>query len=205
MKIYNTTPYQLNYSKLYQSEKVSNPSFQALISSNRLTHCNIGMMENGIIGRIGVLKEGKETFLNVVKSAGASGQETYMIKDMFGKIIGEMNMKFVYSNGYDGKTSHVFVEHLANHSRPNTDEYMQGLPHYNGIGTRLLQIAQRRSDEAGCRGEIYLHSKEKAKPFYKKLGFTPAPTISNYEQQGSNKMYLPPAAKEPLSRMLGGL
>ena len=62
MKIYNTTPYQYNYSKACQREKVSNPSFQALISTNRLTHCNIGMMENGIIGSVGVLRNGNEVF-----------------------------------------------------------------------------------------------------------------------------------------------
>ena len=205
MKIYNTTPYQYNYSKVYQSEKVSNPSFQALVSSRILSHCNIGMMENGIIGSVGVLLNGKQAFLNVVKSAGPSGQETYMLKDTLGRIIGEMDMKINYSNGYDNNVSHVFVEHLANHSRPNTEEFVSTLPHYEGVGTRLMQIAQRRSDEAGCRGEIYLHSREKAKPFYKKLGFQAVPVQYEYERQGSNKMYLPPEAKEPLSKMLGGL
>jgi len=205
MKIYNTTPYQYNYSKACQFEKASSPSFQALISHQRLTHCNIGMMENGIIGSVGVLLNGKNSFLNVVKSAGPSGQETYMLKDTLGRIIGEMDMKINYSNGYDNNVSHVFVEHLANHSRPNTEEFVSTLPHYEGVGTRLMQIAQRRSDEAGCRGEVYLHSKEKAKPFYKKLGLQLAPCEYEYERRGSNKMYLPPEAKEPLSKMLGGL
>ena len=163
------------------------------------------MMENGIIGSVGVLLKGKQAFLNVVKSAGPSGQETYMLKDITGRIIGEMDMKINYSNGYDNNISHVFVEHLANHSRPNTDEFISTLPHYEGVGTRLMQIAQRRSDEAGCRGEIYLHSKEKAKPFYKKLGLKPVPCQYAFETRGSNKMYLPPEAKEPLSKMLGGL
>lgn len=205
MKIYNTTPYQYNYSKVCQLEKVSNPSFQALISTNRLTHCNIGMMENGIIGSVGVLRNGKEVFLNVVKSAGPSGQETYMIKDMIGKIVGEVDMKINLSSGYGNDISHVFVEHLANHSRPNTDEFVSGLPHYQGVGTRLMQIVQRRSDESGCRGEICFYAKEAAKPFHRKLGFIPVPFESEFERRGNNKMYLPAEAKEPLSKMLGGL
>lgn len=205
MKIYNLTPYQYNFSQIKQNGNISSPSFKALISPQKLTHCNIGMLENGTIGNVNVIKNGKETLLNVVKSAGGSMQETYMLKDAFGKIIGEMDIKIVYNNGYGDDVSHVFVEHLANYSRPATKDFRTGLVHHNGVGTRLLQIAQRRSDECGCRGEIYLHSKEEAVPFYEKLGFQRVPAAGSSEKRGHNKMYLPPSAKEPLSMMNGGL
>ena len=203
MKIYNT-PSKF-YNRPVLSSNMTNPNFCAMISSQSLKHANIGMMENGIIGRVGVLKNGKETFLNVVKSAGASGQETYMLKDMLGKIVGEMDIKIEKASAYGDKISHVFVEHLANHSRPNTEEFVSGIPHYQGVGTRLLQIAQRRSDESGCRGEIYLHSKEAAKEFYEKLGSEKIPMNGISNKRGCNRLYLPPMAKEPLSKMNGGL
>ena len=65
--------------------------------------------------------------------------------------------------------SHVFVDELRNFSNPNTPYYKQGLDYYKDIGTRLLQIAQRRSDEAQCQGNIKLISKGESLNWYKSV------------------------------------
>ena len=66
-----------------------------------------------------------------------------------------------------------------------------------------MQIAQRRSDESCCNGNIELISKEDSMPFYEKLGFKKTKIANPYSNP--NRMHLPPDAKEPFSRMYGGL
>ena len=65
-----------------------------------------------------------------------------------------------------------------------------------------MQIAQRRSAEAMCNGNIELISKGESFNFYKKLGFQSSRTFWG---ENPNKMYIPPEAKEALSRAYGGL
>lgn len=202
MKIYNlNTNYHTN------KTNITVPSFRHN-AMETIKHTNIGMAPNGIIGKVRVRKSnGQECFLNVLKNAVINGEETYQLQERFGKVVGEINIKIKkLSNdmGYGSNNpSHVFVETLRNYSKKGTDYTRTGLEEYKDIGTRLIQIAQRRSDESFCQGNIELKSKEGAKPFYKKLGFEFVPMP--YGSENSNKMYLPPHAKEALSKIQGGL
>ena len=199
------TPYKYySNSSLNYSTK---PSFKVSIPVETIKYCNIGMMHNGLIGKIKTLKaNGEEAFLNVYKHANYL-KELYFIKDDADQVIGEIDLRIKKAVDYD-KTefphdpSHVFIETLRNYSNPKTPFYRKGLDEYKGIGTKLLQIAQRRSDEACCNGNIELISKIESFDFYFKLGFK----NSNLKWGANpNKMYLPPEAKEPLSKLYGGL
>ena len=201
--------------KLYtgiHSKPITKPVFKGVNPVETIKHCNVGMMPDGIIGKVKVFKKnGEEAYLNVVKIKSSMNEETYMLKDKIGKIIGEMDIKIRKAFDYDHlefseDPSHVFVEYLRNYSKPDTPYHKQGLEEYKGIGTKLLQIAQRRSDEACCMGNIKLHSKNESKEFYKKLGFAEEPASPYAICRGNqNRMYLPPEAKEPFSRRDGGL
>ena len=201
MKINPVSFYQNNYT--YKTT----PNFRGM-PIETIKHYNVGMMSDGIIGKVKVFKKnGQEAFLNVDKFADKYGNETYMLKDKMGNIIGEMDIKITKPKSFNGVTfsgdpSHVLIEFLCNHSNPNTEYYTEGLEEYKSIGTRLLQIAQRRSDEALCNGEIKLYSKNSSKDFYKKLGFVQE---LDWKGKPTNEMYLPPEAKEPFSRLKGGL
>ena len=98
---------------------------------------------------------------------------------------------------------------MRNFSNPNTLYYKQGLEYYKDIGTRLLQIAQRRSDEAQCQGNIKLISKGESLNWYKSVigmrqEFPPIPGMK-FNIHNPNQLYLPPENKEPLSKLQGGL
>lgn len=199
------SPY--NYSAYKVSNYSTKPTFKGGIPVETIKNCNIGMMPNGLIGKIKTLKaNGEEAFLKVYKHANYL-KELYFIKDDKEQVVGEIELRIKKALNYD-KTeftqdpSHVFVETLRNYSNPSTPYYRNGLEEYKGIGTRLLQIAQRRSDEACCNGNIELISKLESSDFYFKLGFKNTSLV-----WGANphKMYLPPEAKEPLSRFYGGL
>ena len=194
-----------------QISKINNvetrPSFKSTVQLETLKHCNIGMMKNGYIGKIKTIKPtGEEVFLNVFKHAGYL-KELYFIKDDAEQIIGEIELKIRKAQDYDklafpSDPSHVFIENLRNYSNPRTPFYRKGLEEYKGIGTKLIQIAQRRSDEALCNGNLELISKFEAFDFYYKLGFEKTEqSLSGYP----HKLYLPPMAKEPLSKLQGGL
>ena len=210
MKVYNINP-QINSYRNNTSQKTTNPAFKGLFGTNALTSVHIGSKPNGFIGKIRVkTADNKEALLNVIKNRLASGQETYIVQDTIGRKIAEMDIKFKRNTTYEyyemcGDKTYVEVELLRNYSRPDTNYTNPSLKHYKGVGTRLIQIAQRRSDEADCQGNIHLKSKDSAKPFYKSLGFEfiPLHPYCGYETQ--NQMYLPPSAKEPLSRRNGGL
>lgn len=204
MKVQNT-PY--NYNLSIKPTFLTQPSFKAGLPVETIKHCNIGMMRNGLIGKIQVPKaDGKEVFLNIFKYAN-SVSELYFVKDDAEQVIGEIELKVKKALNYDKAEfaqdpSHVFVETLRNYSNPRTPYYKEGLEEYKGIGTRLLQIAQRRSDESLCNGNIELISKNESFNFYRKLGFE---SVGNFWGCNPNKMYLPPSAKEPLSKLNGGL
>lgn len=204
MRISAVTPYYQNY----QCPTPTKPSFSGIFPVQTIKHLNIGMAEDGIIGKVRVFdSKGRERFLNVVKDTGPCGNEIYMLKDNIGNIIGEMIMRIVkYADSAksagSGDGSWVWVEYLRNYSRPGTKWSQDYLCEHKSIGTRLIQIAQRRSDEAMCGGNIHLCSKDSSKSFYEQLGFKEIPTLYDYKQ---NDMYLPADAKEPLSRLKGGL
>lgn len=202
MRISAITPYYQNNQYKIQPK----PAFSGLFSVGSPRYVNIGMAEEGIVGKLRVFDQaGREKFLNLVKDIGPSGFEIYMLKDNFGSIIGEMMMKIKKApnmNDCSGDECWVWVDYLRNYSRPNTKWTQKGLSEHKAIGTRLLQIAQRRSDETGCCGNIHLCTKEESREFYKRLGFKEIPTLYDYKQ---DNLYLPAEAKEPLSKLHGGL
>ena len=203
MKIQNNISQNYNFYK----STTTKPTFKSTMVET-IKHTNIGMCHNGIIGKVRVRNsKGQETFLNVMKNAVVGGEETYQLQENFGKIIGEITLKFrksMHDTGYyQNDACNVFVEYLRNYSKKGTPYTRPGLEEYKDIGTRLIQIAQRRSDEMGCFGNIELMSKNASMDFYKKLGFESIPKIFGYEC--NNRMYLPPHSKEPLSRLSGGL
>lgn len=204
MKVQNVN--FLKYNAKLNAGNISQPSFKGV---QTLTLCNIGAMSEGIIGKVKVTKKnGQDAYLNVNKLIRILGSETYQLKTDKGEVIGEIELRINKApEDYDRlefpeDPSHVFVQYLRNYSRKGTPFHVEGLEEYKDIGTRLLQIAQRRSDEARCCGNIRLISKNESRAFYRKLGFTK-------EDMGPwgnpNQLYLPPEAKEPLSRLSGGL
>lgn len=66
-----------------------------------------------------------------------------------------------------------------------------------------VKLLKANGKEAMLNGNIELISKNESMEFYKKLGFKQTPFLSRFDNP--NKMYLPPDAKKPLSRMYGGL
>lgn len=199
-----SNPYCINT----QSKVSTKPTFKSGMPVETIKHYNLGMMPNGIVGKVKVLKaNGAEAFLNVCKQATALC-EVYTLQDDMNRAIGKIELKpkkFENYSRFEYKEdpSHIFVEELRNYSRPGTPYYVKDLEEYKQIGVRLMQIAQRRSDECGLNGNIELISKNESMLFYEKLGFKRVPFVSIYANP--NKMYLPPEAKEPFSRMYGGL
>ncbi len=184
-----------------------------------LTHTNIGNCLEGYIGKIRVRKgsDNSEVFLNVFKKYIGHNAENYSIKNDKGDLIGEADI-FIkkYMPGtydtfeYPTDPSHVYVDNLRNYSKPDTPYYKQGLEYMKDIGTRLLQIAQRRSDEAMCVGNVKLTAKGESKNWYKSIigmveEFPPIPSKFGINFRNPNILILPPHSKEPLSRLQGGL
>lgn len=187
-----------------------NISFKGNIPT--LTHTNIGSCLEGYIGKIRVRKDKGEAYLNVFKKYLGEKAENYTIKDDKNNVIGNVNIMIIKVpvNPWDGMDpSHVFVDDLRNFSKPGTPYHNPELEYFKDIGTRLLQIAQRRSDEAQCQGNIKLISKNESMNWYKNIiGMRQEhPPIPGQKLRihNPNKMYLPPENKEPLSRLQGGL
>ena len=177
-----------------------------------LTHTNIGSCLEGYIGKIRVRKTDGEVYLNVFKKYIGRDAENYVIQNDKNEAVGSINVFIRKSqpNPWD-KTdpSHVFVDELRNFSKPDTPYHNPKLEYFKDIGTRLLQIAQRRSDEANCCGNIKLISKGESLNWYKNVigmrqEFPPIPGMK-FQIHNPNQLYLPPEAKEPLSRLQGGL
>ena len=193
-------------------------SFYGNLPVETIKHYNLGIMADGFIGKVKVLTADKvEAFLNVFKRSIAFGEENYRLIDDMDNIIGEMNIKINKYNDYDRLTypsdpSHIFVDELRNYSRPATPYHNPNLDEFKHIGVRLMQIAQRRSDECRCAGNIKLVSKNESKLWYKNIigmreEFPEIPGQSKFMKMlhNPNVMYLPPENKEPLSRLYGGL
>ena len=204
--------------QIHNKQLCSRPNFKGNCKVETLTHTNIGSCLEGYIGKVRVRKSNnEEDYLNVFKKYLCDGYENYSVKNEKDEILGEINLtvnKYPNTYGYYGlpqDPSHVFVTELKNYSNPNTPYYKKGLEPHKDIGTRLLQIAQRRSDEAQCCGNIKLISKNESKSWYKNVigmteEFPPEQNSTfNFRVHNSNAMVLPPHAKEPLSRLQGGL
>lgn len=197
---------QHNYNKTFNYS--TEPMFKGGLPVETIKHYNLGIMSNGYVGKVKVLKStGEEAFLNVFKQATFLS-EIYKLQDDLNRVIGKIELKpKKFENyckfEYKEDPSHIFVEELRNYSRPGTPYHIKDLEEYKQVGLRLMQIAQRRSDECGFNGNIELVSKDESMPFYEKIGFKKVPFVSIYVNP--NKMYLPPDAKEPFSRMNGGL
>ena len=201
---------------IYKNTATITPSFKGN-EIQTLTHTNIGSCLEGYIGKIRVRKgDGSENFLNIFKKRLCDDYENYLAKNDADQVIGEISLairRFTTNQccGFNGNPSHVFVTELRNYSNPTTPYYKNGLEYHKDIGTRLLQIAQRRSDEAQCQGNIKLIAKNESKDWYKKvIGMTEEfPPEQNprfgFNIHNPNSMILPPHAKEPLSRLQGGL
>ncbi len=215
------SPIQFQYPSANRVAK-SSPSFKGgYVETLKFT--NIGSCLEGYIGKVRVRRasDNQECFLNVFKKYIGHNAENYSIKNDKDELVGEIDV-FIkkYQPGsysqfeYKEDPSHVFVDNLRNYSAPDTPYYRQGLEHMKDIGTRLLQIAQRRSDEAQCVGNIKLISKNESKNWYKNvIGMVeeyPITSVSGNSKlffaiHNPNSMILPPHAKEPLSRLTGGL
>lgn len=173
----------------------------------RLTHMNIGMMPKGFIGEVALFDKtlNKNVFVNVFKDFNC-GDEIYRLKDDNDRIIGELALRIKKAFNYDkyiykDDPSHVYVTDLYNFSRKDTPFANNAVDDYSHVGIRLLQIAQRRSDEAQCCGNIKLNAMPEALSFYRgKIGMQSDPESFN-----RNFLYLPWDKKEPLSRMYDGL
>lgn len=204
---------QNNYSYQYRTNKLSScpvksqqPSFRGG-AVQRLTNMNIGMMPQGFIGHVSLqnVTKGKEEFINVFKSFDC-GNERYYFKNNDNELIGEFMAKINKYFDYDKLTykedpSHVYIDDLRNYSKPDTPFHNKKLDYYKGLGTRCLQIAQRRSDEAQCVGNLRLCAMPQARDFYiKKIGM-----VTDPHNPYSGMLIIPPDKKEPLSKMYNGL
>lgn len=214
----NYISYQPN---IYTSPRKSTakPSFTGGIIPDALTYVNIGAKADGYIGKIRVrLADGGEAILNVFKKKLDRNVEGYKIFNDYNELIGEMVMKIRKSDYVDpfstspAGPNFVFVDELKNFTRPGTPGHNPNIVHHKDVGTRLLQIAQRRSDEALCNGELKLVAKEEVlKDWYvdvigMKQEYQPVKNSRFcFFVHNPNQMYLPPEAKEPLSRLQGGL
>ena len=215
-----TTICPINYNiQVYNRSTMARPNFRGVNHAETLTHTNIGSCLEGYIGKIRVRKaNGVEDYLDVFKKYLCNNYENYSVKNKSGDVMGEINLTINKPSGYHYDpnvspvdTSYVFVTDLRNYSNPNTPFYRKGLEPHKDIGTRLLQIAQRRSDEAMCQGNIKLISKNESKGWYKNvIGMVEEYAAEQnpelrYRIHNPNSMILPWYAKEPLSRLQGGL
>ena len=175
--------------------------------SKTLKEVNIGTLPCGIIGKIRVLKSnGQVVLLNLEKSV-LSSMEIYRLKDNFDNEIGKIEFTIrKNSNLISSKNSnHVFVNELRNYSNPNTPYYKKGLDEYKQVGTRLIQIAQKRSYESSCNGNIELIAKNEdfVLNFYKKLGFVQPAQITRFDNP--YRLHLKDDAKDFLANLYNGI
>ena len=181
-----------------------------------LKEINIGNACEGFIGKIRVRKgNNSDTFLNVYKKNLGSGYENYVVQNNKNDIIGSIILTVKkYTNfdtlEYKSDPSHVYIEELRNFSNHNTP-YYQNIDYHKDIGTRLMQIALKRSYESGCNGNLKLISKNESKNWYKNIiGMTEEfPKISgnpfSFSIHNPNLLILPQEAKERLLTLRGGL
>lgn len=201
--------------------KAKNVAFKGYCPET-LKYTNIGSCLEGYIGKVKLRRaeNNGDYYANVFKKYIGNNAERYSLCNEFGDVIGEADIfikKFLPGSydpiEYKEDPSHVFVDNLRNYTNPNTPYYKKGLEYFKDIGTRLLQIAQRRSDEAQCMGNVKLISKGESKNWYKNVigmveeSHTQPNNLSflRCSIYNPNSLVLPPHAKEPLSRLQGGL
>lgn len=193
---------QTNY-KNYYAQK---PTFKSNVAAKTLKTINIGSMPAGFIGKLRTLKaNGEEALLNVIKST-YKDYETYQLQDDYDRVIGKIEFRFnKYTYRLNNEKDHVFVSELKNFSNPNTPYYRNGVEEYKHIGTNLLQLAQIRSFENNCDGNIELVAKNRKDVinFYKNLGFKQSENISMYENP--YRLELAPEAKDTLAKKYDGI
>lgn len=209
-----TNYYPINYSQIQSTNSLhsKNSVYFKQNIPHALTHTNIGSCLEGYIGKVAVRKGNENVALNVFKKFKENAIENYTIRNDKDEIVGTIDLvikKYRQEPWERTDPSHVFVDELRNFSNPNTPYYKEGLKYCKDVGTRLLQIAQRRSDEAQCQGNIKLISKGESLNWYKTVigmrqEFPPIPGM-RFNIHNPNQLYLPPENKEPLSRLQGGL
>lgn len=209
-----TNYYPINYSQIQSTNSLhsKNSVYFKQNIPHALTHTNIGSCLEGYIGKVAVRKGNENVALNVFKKFKENAIENYTIRNDKDEIVGTIDLaikKYHQEPWERTDPSHVFVDELRNFSNPNTPYYKEGLEYCKDVGTRLLQIAQRRSDEAQCQGNIKLISKGESLNWYKTVigmrqEFPPIPGM-RFNIHNPNQLYLPPENKEPLSRLQGGL
>lgn len=209
-----TNYYPINYSQIQSTNSLhsKNSVYFKQNIPHALTHTNIGSCLEGYIGKVAVRKGNENVTLNVFKKFKENAIENYTIRNDKDEIVGTIDLvikKYRQEPWERTDPSHVFVDELRNFSNPNTPYYKEGLEYCKDVGTRLLQIAQRRSDEAQCQGNIKLISKGESLNWYKivigmRQEFPPIPGM-RFNIHNPNQLYLPPENKEPLSRLQGGL
>ena len=190
----------------FNSNKDIKPRFGKNISKT-LKEVNLGTLCCGTVGKIRVLKSnGQMALLNVEKSI-LSSMEIYKLKDDFDNEIGKIEFTIrKNTNLISSKNSnYVFINELRNYSNPNTPYYKKGLEEYKQVGTKLIQIAQKRSYESSCNGNIELIAKNEdfVLNFYKKLGFTQSAHITRFDNP--YRLYLKDEAKDFLANLYNGI
>ncbi len=195
---------QNNYN--FNSKNSINPNFKSNVVTKNVATKNLGLTTNGFIGKLEVVKaNGKKALLNLVKSI-YNDYEIYNLTDDYDRTIGRIEFRFNKSPWKTNKEKdHVFVSELRNFSNPNTPYYKNGLEEYKQIGTKLLQLAYKRSIENNCDGNIELVAKnhKEVLEFYKKLGFKQPENISIYENP--YRLSLSTDAMESFANKYGGL
>ena len=206
--------YRFNAMNNYPAKSV--PVFRHYDCAQTVKNINIGTASDGLIGKIKVRKgNNTDAVLNVIKKNLGEGYENYSVQNNENNIVGEIILKVNKYTNYDrfeyqSDPSHVFVDELKNYSNPNTP-YFKNLEYYKDIGTRLLQIALKRSYESMCNGMLKLVAKNESKEWYKKIiGMTEEfpnteKSVYGFSIHNPNSMILPPEAKEHLLNLQGGL
>ena len=192
-------------------------SFKQMPKIKSFLPADIGSCAEGLIGKVRVRKaDNTECYLNVYKKMLYGSNENYSIKNENGDILGEIILAVKKYTNYDklnsGKDpSHVFVSTLMNYSNPKTPYYNKQLECFKDVGTRLMQIALKRSQESNCNGQIKLVAKNESKPWYQNvIRMTEEfPDSVDYGYKfnihNPNSMILPVYSQEYLSALKGGL
>lgn len=189
-----------------KNQYISTPVFKSKFPILTIGNLNLGAARNGYLGKLKTIKaSGEEVFLNLNKST-YSNYEIYNLTDNFDNIIGKIEFRMnKYLSQSEDEMDHIFVTEVKNFSNPNTPYYKNGLEEHKHIGTKLLQIALKRSFETGCNGNIELVAKNKKEvlEFYKRLGFKQPANIPKYGNP--YRLHLSEESKDQLSKKYGGL
>ena len=194
------------YSNLKQKRNVS---FQH--NAAKLSRINIGSCPDGFIAKVKVRKNCDETFVNIFKKTLGKHAENYTIQNDKNEVLGNVNLVIIKPepcSWMPSWNSYIFVDELRNFSLPETPYHNKSLEYHKDIGTRLIQIALRRSEEEGCKGNIQLITVSQARDWYKNIigmqqMYPQVPGEPYFNNP--NQLYLPDKNKEALAKLRGGL